>query len=365
MRDNAEECEESDNLADLAPRLAEIVRDLLREGDAPGAVAALMVDGQQVFMAGIGSRDVAGAEPMPADARCYIYSTTKTLLATAALQLVAEGQLALDDDVRLYLPNLPLTAPVTLRQVLGHTGGIPDYGGMPEYFQAVRASPTQSWSPQEFLERTLAQGLVFAPGKGWEYSNIGYLIVKLLLERITGLSLRAVFERRLFAPLGLRRMFVAETLEDAQTLTPGYTAFFRRDGEPEDTLLDMHVLYHPGWVSHGVVIAPAADLAQLFAGLFAGKLLPPDLLAEMCMPTPVPHTHLWFKRPAYGLGLMLDADSPYGLSAAHGGGGPGYSAAALHCANVADHSVTSVALVNRDQRDLGMRIACALVDAVA
>jgi D-alanyl-D-alanine carboxypeptidase len=347
--------------AELPHRLAETVRQALRAGDAPGCAVALTVDGCLMFAAGIGGEDLAGATPLSSEAQCYVYSVTKPLLAIAALQLVKQGHLALDTAVQTYLPSLPLATPVTVRQLLNHTGGIPDYGSMPAYTAALRATPTLPWTSEEFLARTLTHGLIFPPGQGWAYSNIGYLIIRLLIEQIFGTSLRAALQRNLFAPLGLQRTFVAQTLEDASVLTPGYSAFLHAGGE----LADIRPLYHPGWVSHGVVIASATELAHLFDALFAGALLTPEQLAAMLAPTLVPHTHAWFRQPAYGLGVMLDAQSPYGMTAGHGGGGPGYSVAVLHCAEVGGHAVTSVAMVNRDQPDLGMRIACALVDEFA
>lgn len=352
---------EGEGLGEQGLRLAETARQALDAGGAPGCAVAVSVDGHLVLDAGFGSADLAGATPLAADARSYIYSATKTLLATATLQLVQQGQLALDTAVQTYLSTLPLATPVTVRQLLSHTGGIPDYGGMPDYFEALRATPTQPWTSDEFLTRTLARGLAFPPGQGWAYSNIGYLIIRRLIEQISGLSLRAALQRSLFAPLGLRRTFVAETLADASVLTPGFSAFFSTDG----ALVDIHTLYHPGWVSHGVVIATAGELARLFDALFAGALLPEELRAAMLAPTLVPHPHDWFRQPAYSLGLMLDAQSHYGVSAGHGGGGPGYSVGALHCTDVGGHGVTAVALVNQDASDLGMRIACALVDTLA
>jgi D-alanyl-D-alanine carboxypeptidase len=154
---------------------------------------------------------------------------------------------------------------------------------------------------------------------------------------------------------------VAESLDDAGALTPGYSAFFN----PEGPLENIAPRYSPGWVSHGVVITTATDLARLFDALFAGELLSPDLVARMLEPTLVPHAHFWFRRPAYGLGLMLDAEPRFGITAGHGGGGPGYSVGVLRCSNVNGAAVTSVALVNRDQPDAGMRIAAGLIDALA
>ena len=142
---------------------------------------------------------------------------------------------------------------MTIRQLLGHTAGIPDYGGLPEYAAAVRATPETPWSGAEFLARTLPSGLRFAPGTSWAYSNIGFLLIRQLLERVTGEPLAALLDRALFAPLGLQRTTVAATLADAATLTPGWSTYL----DPTGDLADVTPRYHPGWVSHGVVTATA------------------------------------------------------------------------------------------------------------
>lgn len=333
------------------------IEQLLAEAGVPGVAVALLVDGQPLLQAGLGYRDPTRTEPLPAGARFYLYSITKTLIAVAVLKLVAEGTLSLDRPLQAYLPAFPLEQPLTLRHILRHTAGLPDYGPMPAYAEAVRRHPGHPWTEAHFLEQTLAGGLRFAPGSGWAYSNIGYLLLKQLLEQISGLSLRRLLHEQLFRPLGLARTFVAETLADATTLTPGYTTFF----DDDERLEDMHKRYHPGWVSHGVVVSTAPETATLFHALFSGQLLPPALLAQMLTPVPVPVTHPPFVRPAYGLGLMLDPQSPYGLVAGHGGGGPGYDTAALHFADVAGQEVVAVLLANRDGAGLALRLAFRLV----
>ncbi len=238
---------------ELRRRLTDAVQQVLRDAATPGAVVALVANGQVLLEAGVGTRDLAHTTPLDVDAQFYLYSVTKSLLATATLQLVEQGRIALDAPVQTYLPALPLATPVTVRQLLRHTGGLPDYGELRAYFEAVQAHPAQPWTPAEFLERTLPRGLKFAPGQGWGYSNVGFLIVRLLLERVTGSPLREVLRQGLFAPLGLQRTFVAETLTDARALTPGYSGLFSQDG----ALADVAPIYHPGWVSHGVVISTA------------------------------------------------------------------------------------------------------------
>ena len=133
--------------------------------------------------------------------------------------------------MQAYLTDFPLATPVTVRQVLNHTAGLPDYGGMPEYAAAVRANPGVAWSSDEFFDRTLAQGLRFAPGEGWGYSNIGYLAIKMLVERVAGLSFRELARRQIVEPLGLVATSVAESLDDTAVLTPGFSgSIIRRAG---------------------------------------------------------------------------------------------------------------------------------------
>lgn len=347
--------------SELHQRLMAAVRHALASTSTPGAAVALLLDNRPVFVSGVGFRDHEQTVMLEPDAQFYVYSVTKSLLATVMLQLVEQGRIALDAPIQAYLPNLPLDPPVTVRQLLNHTAGIPDYGGLPAYFESLKADPTQPWTSDEFLSNTLTQGLTFAPGQGWGYSNIGFLMLRMLIEEVTSTSLRAALHERLFAPLDLQHTLVAQTLDDAPRLTPGYSAFFSSDGSLED----IRSLYHPGWVSHGVVIATAAELAQVIDAIFTGQLISPQSRAAMLEPVRVPVAHPLFRQPAYGLGLMIDPRSPHGLIAGHGGGGPGYSAGALHLPDVHGRSITSIALANRDQNDLGLHIAFTLATMLA
>lgn len=346
---------------ELRHSLAQSVRQLLADAGAPGAGLALLLDGQPLLVAAAGYRDLERTVAITSAAQFYLYSLTKSLLAAAILQLVAPGRLALDTPVQAYLPQVSLAAPVTVRQLLNHTGGIPDYSDLPSYYEAVKARPAHPWTPGEFLAATLPRGLDFAPGQAWRYSNVGYLLLRQLLERVTGGSLQAALTHHIFAPLGLQQTFVAASLADARSLAPGYSQFFSPDG----SLQDIAPLYHPGWVSHGLVISTAPETARMFDALFAGRLLSPQLLAEMLVPILVPDQHPLFRQPAYGLGLMIDTQSKYGVMAGHGGGGPGYSAGALHFTGVNGRRITSVALANRDQPDLGLNLAFTMATLLA
>ncbi|HEX5165789.1 MAG TPA: serine hydrolase domain-containing protein, partial [Thermomicrobiales bacterium] len=284
------------------------VEGLLAGSGTPGAGVAVLIDGKLAFAGSVGAADLAGDVALLEDARFYVYSVTKTLLAALTLQSVERGDVDLDRAIQEYLPGYPLATSVTLRQVLNHTAGLPDYGGMPEYVTAVRAHPKSAWSPQVFLDQTVANGLLFPPGEGWVYSNIGYLTIRLLLERVSGLSFRTLVDRQIVEPLGLVATTVAETLDDTAALTPGYSGWI----DPHGPVTDISRRYHPGWVSHGVVISTASDLARIIDAIFAGRLAPSSLLPEMLTPVQVPMQHPLFVEPSYGLGVMLDPGSRHG-----------------------------------------------------
>jgi D-alanyl-D-alanine carboxypeptidase len=337
------------------------MREILTMEAVPGTIVAIRVAGQPPYGAALGWRDPHAAASLALDDRFYVYSISKTLLAATTLRLASAGKLALDAPIADYLPEVTLPAPVTIRQLLGHTAGLPDYGGVPEYAAAVRATPETPWTAAEFLARTLPRGLLFPPGTGWAYSNIGFLLIRQLLERVTGEPLDILLHRALFAPLGLQQTAVAATLADAASLTPGWSTFL----DPAGDLADVTPRYHPGWVSHGVVTATAPELAQLVEAIITGPLLSADDRATLLTPTILPFAHPQFRQPAYGLGVMLDPGSPHGLIAGHAGGGPGHSAAAFHFAALGGQPTTIVALANRDRDDVALRIVFAVADLIA
>jgi D-alanyl-D-alanine carboxypeptidase len=211
----------------LKDQLKLIVEQSLAKSQTPGAAIAIWLDGRAFLEIGVGYTDKECEMPMPADANFYIYSITKTLIATASLYLVSQGLLELDAPIKTYAIDFPVGDAITLRQLLSHTSGLPDYGSVPAYFEAVKANSSSPWPTATFLDLARTQGLQFVPGTGWAYSNIGYLLVKCILERTSNLSIEKLLNRVIFTPLGLKKTFVPTTLEDVDRLTPGYTTFFK------------------------------------------------------------------------------------------------------------------------------------------
>ncbi|MGL4609689.1 MAG: serine hydrolase domain-containing protein [Trueperaceae bacterium] len=327
----------------------------------PGMSIAIRSNGQGVFEMSWGVKDRKTKIPLENNARFYIYSVTKVLIAVLALRLVEEGLLKLTTPLQEIIENLPLQTPVTLKQLLNHTAGIPDYSHNSDaYLNAVKASSQTAWTGEEFLQHTLPQGLDFTPGGGWAYSNIGYLLARMMIEKTSGQSLRDLLTNYIIKPLNLKNTFVAETLEDARSLTPGYSRLLSVTGELED----ITQLYHPGWVSHGVVVSTATELAYLFEQLFLGELLRAPSLEAIKEAVSVPGNHPLFGKTAYGLGLMIDLQPTLSPVFGHGGEGPGYSTAAFHFSDLAGEAVTITVLANCEGHDIGLKTAFTLANVL-
>jgi D-alanyl-D-alanine carboxypeptidase len=260
------------------------------------------VEDRDVHRAVVELGDVVWQDAVAAPAPWW--SLSKTAIAAAALVLVQRGRLTL---------NSPLPGQdYTLRQLLQHTAGLPDYGSLAQYQQAV-ALGQSPWSRQELFDRVEARRLRSVPGKRFAYSNVGYLIVRTLIEDVTGTDLSEALEALVFHPLGLDGVRVASAPSD-------------QSGYP----LTIPIGYHPGWVFHGLVCGTPARAALFLNRLLGGSLLNPALLSAMQEPFMISQSSIP-NRPwnslGYGLGLMIDMRSPVGSCYGHTGEGPGSTTA--------------------------------------
>jgi D-alanyl-D-alanine carboxypeptidase len=259
---------------------------------------------------------VSGLENRPITERDHfrVGSLTKTFVATVALQLVAEGRISLDAGFGTYLPGLATgttndDTKITVRHLLQHTSGIGDYlNGI----VAVPPNWWRTWDVREHAKSGLSQGSQFPPGSKYSYSNTNYIILGLIVERVTGRAVAQEIRDRILVPHGL-----ADTgLQQAgQQLMPapyvtGYVAVpfvpVRVDARSQDPTL--------AW-SAGAMYSTAADAARFLDLLLDGALLPPAQLAEMKTP---------FPGGFYGLGLVV-LDLPCGVKVyGHTGAMAGY-----------------------------------------
>jgi len=162
------------------------------------------------------------ATDFPAHSVFPIYSITKTLTAICVLRLVETGALRLVDAAGRWLPELGLPATITLTHLLRHTSGLRDYGPLPDYHEAVRAHPDRPWTRLQFLDAVLPQGLLFAPGEGFSYSNVGYMLLVDVLERVTGQAFAEVVDHFINRPLALQDTTVLDQVDDLMRCVPGF-----------------------------------------------------------------------------------------------------------------------------------------------
>jgi D-alanyl-D-alanine carboxypeptidase len=301
--------------------------DAVVRAGIPGVVALAAGPGLSWEKAA-GVADVGTRAPLTPDHRFRIGSVTKPLVATVVLQLVGEGALALDDEVGSIAEG------VTLRQLLNHSSGLPDYyadmDSMIEPYRNDRAYRS-SLTPRAALELVHARPRLFPPGAGWSYAGGNYLVLGLIVEATTGATLREELRRRIIEPLGLEATDLPNGVSPPTGLARGYLP---RDNpllpEPGPGLVDVTDVQPFGW-GGGEMVSTGRDVARFLHALLGGELLPPNLQTEM-LTTVVSD---WEESEGYGLGieevssLMGVADSPCGSAWGHLGFAIGYSTIAL------------------------------------
>ncbi len=348
-----------------ADPLSALIAPILARSGLPGTTFAVVHEGQVVRTGAVGWRDATTKQPMTPDAPALLYSVTKTFLAAATLRLVETFALDLDapvNDIPGLSPGIRLDDGVTPRRLLNHTAGLPDYGARPDYQAAIRADPGVPWDDGRFL--ALASPPLFAPGRGWAYSNLGFLLVRRLVEQLTRRPIGGAMSDLVFTPLGLGGLTMATTLDDTRDLMPGWSTDLDDAASGRGAPGDIRGRYHPGWVAHGTARASAATTALAIDGILGGRLLSAASLADMLDPVALDISHPLFRRPAYGLGLMLDSEAEGGIIAGHAGGGPGYATAALRVPAADGRHLTIAALANQATDEVALRVALALADGI-
>ncbi|MGC4807995.1 serine hydrolase domain-containing protein [Micromonospora sp. DT233] len=227
-----------------------------------------------------GVRDLRTQAPVPPHARFRVGSATKVFTAALVLQLAAEGRVDLDRPVQRYLPGLlPADYPaVTVRQLLNHTNGIPS-PTLPDGIEWQLAHRYDRWTPEWIVRLGLANPREFDPGRKQHYTNMGYIVAGLLIEKVTGHSYAAELDRRIARPLGLRDTYAPG--DDPRIRGPhahGYQAVVR-DGMTE--LVDATTWSQTFTPAAGNVISSLTDLDTFITALFAGRVVPQPQLTEM------------------------------------------------------------------------------------
>lgn len=285
-----------------------------------------------------GVADLAAGTRMSPALQYRIGSTTKTLTAVVVLQLVNERRVALDAPVSMYLPGLlPYREPITVRQLLSHTSGLVDAahfgaanviaerdaprvkdpvlrGEALRALREARTNPSLTVPLPVYMAVVTTRPLAFPPGSAYTYSNTDYVVLTLLVEKVTGHSLAAEYAQRIIGPLRLTHTFLATT--------PAFPAPFARSyaQDAAGTRVDATGDLALGATGSGDIVSTATDMTTFFRALLGGRLLPVSLLSQMKTPSP---QSIAAGMP-YGLALQRYT-TPCGIEGVgHGGAIGGY-----------------------------------------
>ncbi len=292
-----------------SPLAASIDALLLRRyaADQPGAVVLVAKEGRILFRKAYGLASLELEAPMQSGMVFRIGSITKQVTAAALLKLAEEGKVDLKAPTGRYLDELPKAwEAVTLEQLLHHTAGIPTQKAAPDYKARMREDMT----PAEILQAFVADlPLEFEPGSKYRYTDMGYILLGMVIEKVSGQTYGDFVQKRFFEPLGLRRMRYGSESELIPGLVPGYTKGPRPCAYRSTSQA----------FASGGLVSDADDVARWLQALYEGKVLKAESLARMMAPLKLKDG----KEVGYGFGIGF---RPLGKAklAGHAGGVPGF-----------------------------------------
>lgn len=301
-------------LALAAPASADAVDDYLRgelnAGRIPGLALAVVRDGKVTRAVGYGMADLERRAPVRPETPFVLDSMTKQFTALTVMQRVQRGEIRLDESVRRYIPGAPPDwQPITVRNLLTHTAGFP------HDIQPVQLSSATDYHPDEWLQHAFRTRLLFPPGSKYQYSNAGYSVLAIVVERVSHPPAPgAPYVNGIFRPLDMERSGVYHAKNPPPGLAVGYT--FRPDGMPEP---------HRGMempMAAGGLYSTVLDLAKYDAALYGDRLVTQASLQEMWSPFRLTSG----QEHPYGFGWAIHR-LPGTKVVFHNGGGWGYNTA--------------------------------------
>ena len=272
------------------------VKKEMDEQRIPGLSLAVTIDNEQIFAKGYGLANVELRSPAVAESVYELASITKQFTALAVMLLAQDGKVSIDQPVTRYLADAPPAwAKITVRHLLTHTSGIPDFDDANQPLD-----PHGNYTEEELVK--IAGGLPpkFAPGARWSYSNTGYVLLGILVHRVSGKFYGDFLRERVFSPL---HMGSTRVLSDTDLVA------FRANGYE----LDEGLLKNQDWASSSVcgtadggLVSTVMDLAKWDAAIQAGALLPPAVWQQVFTPVTLnsgktfPYGFGWFIREQGG-----------------------------------------------------------------
>ena len=314
----------------LARPLDAAVRHAMREGHLPGAIVGLWMPGHCEYVRAFGKADLKTGAPMRTDLNMRIGSETKTFVATAVLQQVDAHRVRLDDPIGKYIHGVPDGNHITVRELLEMRSGLFPYSDDPDFIQALESNPHRYFTPEQLLAYGFKHPNVFPPGTQSQYSNTNYILLGLLLEKVTHESVEQYLQDCVIKPSHLTHTLLPHGAFFPDPHAHGYTNQ-TLNGQVADA-----TSWNTSWAwAAGAMVSDLRDLRAWAKDVATGTLLSPATQAqrERFLPTPLENV-------GYGLGLF-DANGWIG----HDGSLPGYQSLPIY---LPEQHTTLVVLINTD-----------------
>lgn len=310
-----------------------IIQRELDKRHIAGASLAIVRDGDVLYANGYGSANLEEKIPALADTRYLIASITKMFTATAVMMLVQEGKLKLDSPIGPVAPGLSAQwQSVTVHQLLTHTSGVPSF----TTFDAPpcgRQKAEADYDANDVLDEVNCLPLDFKPGTDWRYSDTGYHLLGLIIERASGLSYEAFLTRKIFRPLQMQSTRLIAKPGESDDRAVGYR--WQNGAHERAPTIPLHPLVE---MSTGGLASNVTDLARFDGALAHGTLVPKDVLAAMWKPEGVGSA-------LYGMGFAVRPIAGR-RQVGHTGGGP---SATTSFARFQEDGITVILLTNTAQ----------------
>ena len=311
---------------DKVSRLQHLVDSLCAEGNYPGlSVAVAYPDNTtQAYVSGF--NDIEKGVKLSATDRLMQGSVGKTYVAAIALQLVEQKRLRLDERVSKYLGDnewfsrLPNADDITVRMLMNHTSGIMRYEFKESFANDLNQNPDKVWKPEEQLAYVLDELPRFKAGQDWEYSDTNYIILGMIIEKISGTTYHKLLQDNILKPLGLNATLPSNR-KKLQGLAQGYAGKDNPFGNREKMIGpngDMIINPQFEWTGGGMY-STTSDLASWAKLLYEAKAFSQGSLDQMLAGVPAKLG----KDTQYGLGVIL-RPTPWGITYGHSGFFPGY-----------------------------------------
>ena len=296
----------------------------LVEAGYPAALAAVSDSKGESAGVAVGKGNLETGQAPPMDGEVRVGSNTKTFVAVVVMQMVQEGKVGLDEPIETYLPGLIKGegidgSKITVRQLLQHTSGLPEYADTYRSSNAEVIENMQHYvPPRDLLDTALGKPAAFEPGTQWKYTNTNYIVLGMLIERVSQRPVGEQIDQRIVKKLGLSHTYLPGNGEKKLHGPHPQSYHLSAEGKLEDmTDLDTSL----AWAAGGMVSTPS-ELNTFFQAVFDGRLLTQASIDEMKKGVDVDSSEL--PGAVYGLGLFGRSLSCGGTAWGHGGDIAGY-----------------------------------------